>query len=225
MKKNEFEFEFGEFHNLGFIGLKLSEEQLKPIRNEVETIRKNFKGHLRINKELAGNIEHEYELNKCKSHIFSILMPLMAQYIERWGVFNKIGMLTNDVPMTLSSLWVNFQKKHEFNPPHVHQGLASFVIWLDTPFSIEDELNTLSSKDAAIKIPGHFQFLYTDSQGHIRQCNMPVDKTWNGRMVIFPSTMVHAVYPFSTSDEYRISISGNIKLDTSRSKISNYDMR
>jgi len=28
---------------------------------------------------------------------------------------------------------------------------------------------------------------------------------------MFPSQLIHAVYPFYTSDEYRISVSGNIK--------------
>jgi len=29
-------------------------------------------------------------------------------------------------------------------------------------------------------------------------------------MIIFPSIIQHGVYPFYTSDEYRISVSGNI---------------
>jgi len=31
---------------------------------------------------------------------------------------------------------------------------------------------------------------------------------------MFPSLLAHCVYPFYTSDDYRISISGNIKFDS-----------
>ena len=37
-----------------------------------------------------------------------------------------------------------------------------------------------------------------------------IDKTWEGTIVMFPSWLNHSVYPFYTSDDYRISISGNI---------------
>ena len=163
---------------------------------------------------MAGNIEHEYELPKSMNHMSSIILPLVMEYEKRWGVLSAEQMLTQDVPLKLFSLWVNFQKKHEFNPPHTHKGIMSFVLWLDIPYDIKDEINTTSSRDSAVKIPGHFQFLYIDSIGNIRTCNLPVDKTWNGKMAVFPAKMNHAVYPFSTSDDYRITISGNIKFLT-----------
>ena len=41
---------------------------------------------------------------------------------------------------------------------------------------------------------------------------LPVDKTWEGMMLMFPSKLHHSVYPFYTSDEKRISVSGNISI-------------
>lgn len=61
--------------------------------------------------------------------------------------------------------------------------------------------------------PAHFQFTYTDTLGQINQELIPVDKTYDGVLCIFPSKLNHQVYPFYTSDEYRISVSGNICLD------------
>ena len=37
-----------------------------------------------------------------------------------------------------------------------------------------------------------------------------VDKSFEGKGFMFRSSQAHTVYPFYTSDDYRISISGNI---------------
>ena len=43
-----------------------------------------------------------------------------------------------------------------------------------------------------------------------------LNKKDEGRIVFFPAPMEHIVYPFYTSDEFRISISGNILLNTKK---------
>ena len=57
---------------------------------------------------------------------------------------------------------------------------------------------------------GHFCFLLTNEMGQITDHVIPADKEWEGKMALFPANMNHQVYPFYTSDEYRVSISGNI---------------
>jgi inosine/xanthosine triphosphate pyrophosphatase family protein len=42
------------------------------------------------------------------------------------------------------------------------------------------------------------------------------DKTFEGKIAFFPSKLSHCVYPFYSSDDVRISISGNIKLDSKK---------
>ena len=39
-----------------------------------------------------------------------------------------------------------------------------------------------------------------------------VDKSFEGKMLMFPSKQMHAVNPFYTSDGYRITVSGNLKI-------------
>ena len=115
--------------------------------------------------------------------------------------------------MTLSGLWVNFQQKYEFNPSHNHDGVYSFVIWHKIPYLISDEIKNSPGKNANKVLAGHFEFNYTNSLGNIWQETLPVDKTWENTICIFPSEMIHSVYPFFTSDEYRITSSGNISLE------------
>ena len=100
---------------------------------------------------------------------------------------------------SLMSTWVNYQKKYEYNPPHDHFGAFSFVIWLSLPYDTEEEKKLYKSST-------DFNFLYTQN-GKIQQC--PIDAS-EGDIVLFKADQWHSVQPFFLSDEFRVSISGNI---------------
>jgi hypothetical protein len=96
---------------------------------------------------------------------------------------------------------------------HRHGGVFSFVIWIDIPYAIDDEKSHPTSKESTANIPGHFQFVYTNILGETSNYNIPADYTFKNQMVMFPAKLSHSVYPFRTSDEYRISVSGNLLLN------------
>ena len=50
--------------------------------------------------------------------------------------------------------------------------------------------------------------------GEYRKYVYKMSKKMEGNMLFFPSNLTHAVYPFYNCSENRISISGNIGLDT-----------
>jgi hypothetical protein len=200
-----------QFPNYGFFMVEFNEDELQPVKNEIDEIYKaNFLTAESANDRLVGQIEHEYVLKKCHKHLESLILPYLVEYDKKFKYLGNLYFVLNeDRPISLQEPWVNFQKKHEFNPIHHHNGLFSFVLWIDIPYSIEEENNSPLCKKARSKLPGHFQFIYTNSLGHISSYDIPADKTYNNKMVIFPASLSHAVYPFSTSDKYRISVSGN----------------
>ena len=57
-----------------------------------------------------------------------------------------------------------------------------------------------------------FNFVNVNPNGKIISTTAPVDKSFEGKMFMFPATQSHLVYPFYTSNEYRITVSGNIKV-------------
>ena len=57
------------------------------------------------------------------------------------------------------------------------------------------------------------QFHYIDILGGTRKVTIKLNKNDAGRMLFFPSLLLHQVYPFYTSDETRISISGNLSVN------------
>jgi len=201
-----------KFNSAGYISCKLSDQLVSPIWKEVREIQADFEKATPYNNKLAGNIEHEYELTKCAESTFELIAPFVKSMDDVFNIVENYKVLNKPCPYMLEGLWVNFQKKHEFNPVHTHSGVYSFVLWLKVPYKMEDETARMASRNSRTNIPAHFQFSYIDSLGSIRQDLIPVDETYENTLVIFPAKLNHQVYPFYTSDEYRISVSGNICL-------------
>jgi hypothetical protein len=210
------------FPNYGFIKAVLSDEQIKPIKDEINFIKNNFNNAIKFNDKLAGNIEKEYKLKSSCLYIESLLLPLVQAYLNTNNYKNylfkmqetyaeSIHEITN---IKLMDAWVNFQSKYEYNPVHNHIGFLSFVIWVDIPFLINDELKQSHVKDSNSKLAGSFSFMYIDILGNIRGFPIDADKNYNNGLLLFPAQLHHLVYPFFTSDKQRISVSGNFDIKT-----------
>lgn len=181
-------------------------DELKEIIKEKELEKHNSK--------LAGNIKKEFLIPKAIPVFNRYIFELVAHYENSFNFLQSMNQCNADVPLSLDSMWVNFQEKHEFNPPHTHGGVYSFALWLKVPYLIEDELKQGPGSESNNNIPGHFQFMYINSLGAICTEKLPVDKSWEGKIAFFPAKLNHQVLPFYTSDDYRISVSGNVCIDT-----------
>jgi len=192
----------------------------------IDKIQTKFNQSQSINETLVGEINHEYKLtlpNKAVSFIKKSVEPVATNstflnYIN-YAKTPEYTPGSNKIP-NYSSLtykgeaWVNFQQKHEYNPPHSHTGIFSFVIWYQIPYYLKDEALYNAGLKRNTNGPlnnGNFQFLYPIDD-RIYPYNLDIDKTKEGYMAIFPSLLTHTVFPFYSSDEYRITISGNIYL-------------
>jgi len=169
----------------------------------------------KANYKLVGQIEKEYNIDDAIPYVrdFFYHLILSSKLAERELKMIARKWRTKDdkrnLPdISLEELWVNFQKKHEYNPPHFHSGLFSFVIFMKIPFNIEDEKKVINNKDARSPLNGNF-CLY-DFNIEAFDYNFEADKTYEGTGFLFSSDQVHAVHPFFTSDEERITVSGNI---------------
>jgi len=169
------------------------------------------------NMDLAGNIKSEYLIPEGKEHIFPLIFALIDKHKEKYPqYFKSICGYKNrkEVDLSLHSLWVNFQKKYEFNPVHIHEGLFSFVFWHKIPYKMKDEIARYPNMKPDQVKAGHFSFFLTNEMGRIQSVDLPVDNSWEGKLALFPADLNHAVYPFFTSDDVRITISGNVGFPT-----------
>ena len=101
----------------------------------------------------------------------------------------------------LDSLWVNFSKKHDYNPPHTHSGILSFVIFCKIPnkiFSVQADSNAQKA--------GYIVFQY-GVETKLSGVEYPI-KPYENLMFIFPADLSHYVPGFWV-DEERITVSGN----------------
>jgi hypothetical protein len=205
---------FYPLYTYGFIMEDVPSNILVQLTKETDRIKNNFSEHMKFNPYLAGRIEKEFALNQSE-----LLLPYVSKLCHNLHIKIFPKAINEPVEFNFSSkttgvpeLWVNFQKKHEFNPLHSHTGFYSFVIWLKVPFYIEDEMALAANKEANASPPG-FSFTYVDPvsiPGCIRNIDIPVDKKYEGKIVVFPAWLNHKVDPFASSDDYRISISGNL---------------
>jgi hypothetical protein len=234
---NETQMQFAATQNVSPMGLiKLSKPILDLIWEEVNEIKQDFENHASqlATSNLAGHLEREYDLVKNKDRIGEMLVPYIMRYANSTSSVGDIlsSIVDSNDPKTLSKntdkqvahkytfnirdLWVNYQKKGEYNPLHQHTGAFSFVIWLQSPYIIEEEealFNTTKQSEAK------FEYVYINDLGRPQTMSIPVDRKMDGVMGIFPSTTLHQVYPFYSSDDYRISVAGNAYFD-----IAKYEM-
>jgi hypothetical protein len=206
--------EFLTLHNPGIIIDDVPKDIIDKLMSELPKIDKN-KTH---NSRLAGNIKEEYTFPKAADILKDYVYALAKRYNEQYNWLRELRLLDNDLPMILSeqNVWVNYQQKGEFNPMHNHSGVYSFVIWLKIPYTIEEEQKLLSTKMSNKPVAGHFEFVYTNIFGQICDNQIPADKNFEGKILFFPAILNHQVYPFYSSDEFRISIAGNLILTTEK---------
>ena len=175
--------------------------------SETGTLDKN--GIMQMNPSLAGQITKEYQITKSLPLLNPFLEEMGRAYQKEWNYYPKEN--PNNNKLTVESVWVNMQKKLEVNPLHNHDGTLSFVAWLHVPFKLEDERNMENCKNSrTVALSSTFQFVYTTALGTIANCPMFVESGWEAVIVMFPAKLLHMVYPFQTSDDYRISIAGNL---------------
>lgn len=201
--------------NYGYLKDCLTTEQLAPIKTEIAEIQADFMSATDHTKYLAGNIQNEFTLVKSKDHIEQTLLPYFWKYYNTeyfYLNFNTmVGFEKKQPEVVLDTAWVNFQKKYEFNPIHHHDGIMSFALYIQIPYTIEEELLFNPQIPVERNRAGTFYFITVGTLGDIQITNIPTDKSYEGTFLMFPSRMKHCVHPFFSSDDYRISVSGNFK--------------
>ena len=202
-------FEHSHLPNVGLTRGKIPPDIYQALNQEIVDIHNDDSNTLKMNRTLAGQITKEYQITKSLPLLNPYLEEMGRAYQKEWNYYPKEN--PNDNKLTVESVWVNMQKKLEVNPLHNHDGTLSFVAWLYVPFKLEDERNMENCKNSRTReLTSTFQFVYTTAVGTIVNCPMFVESGWEAKIIMFPAKLLHIVYPFQTSDEYRISIAGNL---------------
>lgn len=158
------------------------------------------------------------DLTKSKNVIYREILNLAKKYLYTYPHLLDRAMYSGIIEnatvdnLYLERTWINYQRPGEFIPIHRHSGILSFVIWTKIPYSFDKHFDNSSQKFSTSKTAvGKFEFIYTNSIGEFINTQLPVDKSWEGKIMMFPAELLHQVYPFYEKD-YRITVSGNIRI-------------
>ena len=173
-------------------------------------IKNNETKNRKANEKLAGHIKKEYYIDNVSNEVEEFFIQKAFEQPNILQI-QDINVLNKDCPIMLKTLWINYQKKYEFNPIHDHAGVLSFIIFVKIPYNLEDEENLFLVKD---KLSSKLNFINISANGKILTTPINVDKSFENKMLMFPASLKHCVYPFYTSDNYRITVSGNLVFKT-----------
>ena len=195
----------------GWLEVELNQQEIdhlwKCIENQGEDAKRSLVGN--ISKSfLIEDIDNIFYENVCKE--------CMYQYEQLFPDYFLTGNYPNSAThdTKLNTFWVNYQYKHEFNPLHNHNGVFSFVIWLKVPTDYREQYTLPHLHDVNIPQASDFQIIYNDIHGSLKHYTYYMSESSVGKMLFFPSTLNHLVYPFYESDDERVSISGNISFNS-----------
>ena len=203
--------------NLGWLEKKLSNQEMDYLWRCIKNKKEDCKNKLGSIVNVSSN---NTLMDRGDWFWTNTLMPLCLEYANEFtNLGHKIPTRFTH-PFYLHSFWVNYQKKHEFVALHKHDAIYSFVIWMKIPtYSEQQRKNPIAYGFDDYDNPeyiSNFKFQYLNILGESTNHVYQMDPTMEGMLVFFPSRLNHIVYPFYNCDETRISISGNISSDTSK---------
>ena len=187
--------------------VKIPQDLIDKLNEYTESILNNNKKQEDLNygDKLAGNVKQEFVVEK--------------EYMEKigWGKFLAEGvrewiLQTNNRKITKFNIinsWIVRQFKNEYNPSHWHSGHVSGVGYLKVPKS----LGVTSQNNKLVNNNGKLEMVHGAKAFLCKPTFRVTPKV--GDFYFFPHYLMHAVYPFSDTDEERRSVSFNATVDQS----------
>jgi len=212
IKESEIEqiVKMNQGENPPWLDLRLTKEAMDYLWDDI-----NGK-QLDARKTLAGNISKSMFIQDKDNWFYENVLKECIEYLyyKDWINYYNVHVAKSVPPpiFKLEMFWVNYQKQHEFNPPHDHNGGVgfSFVVFMKIPTHWKEQHALPWLKDVKEPMASDFQFLLGHGNAGMQCISIPLSSEDEGRMLFFPAWLVHQVFPFYGTEEERITVSGNI---------------
>ena len=193
------------------VKVQLPLEMVNQMNDYTDTIVKdqNKSYELVHGKKLVGNVHQEIllEVEFMKKIKWA---EFLSRAVEMW-VAKELGKKLSQ--FNIISSWIVRQFKHEYNPVHWHNGHISGVGYLKVPKS----LGPTVQKNKNNNNNGELELIDGTKRLFSRPLYRVTPKV--GDFYLFPNYMMHAVYPFTDTNEERRSVSFNAKIDEKSASI------
>ena len=169
-------------------------------KKQIEELKKLCVKNTSNNNNTVAHIEEQYSIDCLKYE--KIIQPQLHCFEKVY--FQYYQKSINDLKITQA--WVNFMKKGEFNPIHIHENCnLSSVVYLEVPNKIKEEFENF--KGNSLGGPGSIEFFYGEQNEDVLSYRAYFPK--KGDLFIFPKMLRHCVSPFK-SNVIRISVAANL---------------
>jgi len=193
---------------------RLKKEMMDHLRNAIDN--SPLRPDINATNTLAGNISKSKFIEDKDNLFYEGVLSGVSEhmYYKDWSNYHDVHIAKTEPnpKFKIKEMWVNYQKQHEFNPPHDHTGMFSFVIFMKIPTHWKEQHALPMSANANAAVASDFAFLLGQGQGSVQPVFIPLSPEDEGRMLFFPSWVWHQVFPFYGTKEERITISGNIEI-------------
>ena len=159
--------------------------------------------------QLAGNVVQEFRLDIEFMKKIN-WAEFLARSCQKWLLD---GHNISIKKFEIIDSWVVRQFKNDYNPIHYHGGQISGVGYLKVPKNMGETVQKskkVNHNGKLVLIDGSKKFVCTPTYVITPQV---------GDFYLFPSYMMHTVYPFSDTSEERRSVSFNAKIDDDAAKL------
>jgi hypothetical protein len=210
-KKNKMEHQILKPFGPSIIKIKIPQDTIDQMNLFVDEMVQNKEKLEKFNEgsKLAGNVYQEFLMNtdfmkKIKWGEF------IAQASNHWIWEEKKSQLKS---FQIIKSWIVRQFKNEYNPIHFHTGHISGVGYLKVP----NTMGKTFQKEKKINHNGKLVLIDGSKKLFCSPTYVITPKV--GDLYLFPSYLMHTVYPFSGTDEERRSVSFNAKIDDQASSL------
>ena len=202
--------------------IMIPDKKIKDLLKRGDSVRNSKED---FKKTLPADWEHSfyYEYNAfLAEHPYKCVVPgehdVYTWFKKTFGIYfdayiqelNKTwGVELTTKEWKLESLWINYMKARDFNPPHNHSGDLSFVIYLQVPNELKKEFE----KETERTDSGPGAIIFTNGNDEALSLTNRHYFPMTGQMFIFPAWLKHYVVGYRSEVE-RISVSGNIHFNT-----------
>jgi len=128
--------------------------------------------HTDARKELAGNISKSNLIPDKDDWFFKNSLEGWSNtmFFKKWSNYYlvHVSKILPAPKFKLNGFWVNYQKQHEFNPPHNHASTYSFVVFMKIPTHWKEQHELPMCVNSAKPCAGDFSFLFPDQNENIK---------------------------------------------------------
>jgi len=170
---------------------KLSKKFIKVINDQINKTTLTKKND--YSSKLASQIKNEIKISNffIKKNLSKELIKNIKKYLKKYDAKK-----TKEI--TILNLWVVRQFKNEYNPIHYHNGQLSGVGYLKLPKNMNQNKMVRNKKN---KTNGTIDFINGQNNFLSKSIYNLTPKL--GDLILFPSYLMHAAYPFNIEGERR----------------------